>query len=97
MSGQSFSVASISTTKVCRVRRLMCALPNALFRQLFVSPINLCQNPPYQGALFGMNFGYPLSAESDCEIYSGEQFSQFLRSQQIGRALSDITVWGKPL
>jgi len=81
VSGRLFNVASISTTKVCR---LMCPLPNTFFRQLLVNSINLSQNPPYQGALFGMNFQVTPGLLRVVMKSRVEKLSQFLRSQQMG-------------
>ena len=46
VSGLSFKMASISTTRVCNVTKFTDALPRTFFKYAFVKPINLSQNPP---------------------------------------------------
>ena len=60
VSSRSFSTASISTTIVSKVGSDTCRLPRTFLIAVLVSPTSRSQNPPYQGALFGMNFQVPL-------------------------------------
>lgn len=55
VSGLSFKMVSLSTVMVSSVVKLIDAHPSTFFRVVLVRPINRSQNPPYYGALFGMN------------------------------------------
>ena len=55
VSGRSFMMASISIVTVCSVSAVTKALPRVFFRVDFTIPTMRSQNPPYHGALEGMN------------------------------------------
>jgi len=56
VSGRSLIIASISTIMVCNSSRVTNDRPHVFLTADLVTPISLSHQPPYQGALVGMNF-----------------------------------------
>ena len=73
----------------------MFARPRTFFRDIFVSPLNLSQNPPYQGAHLGMNLQVTPRRLKDSlrSSDSNKVFSSSAAKRYMGM-LSDITICG---
>ena len=73
----------------------MFARPRTFFRDIFVSPINLSQNPPYQGARLGMNFQVtPRRLKDSLRSLDSSKVLSSSAAERYVEALSDTTICG---
>ena len=95
VNGRSFSSASISVARVSNIRSEMFARPRTFFRDIFISPINLSQNPPYQGARLGMNLQVtPRRLKDSLRSSDSNKVLSSSAAERYVEALSDITICG---
>lgn len=90
------SIASTSTMMVCSEDRVAYVHPSTFLSVALVNPIRCFQNPPYQGARFGINFQTTLFLFKVSDS-SGELNSISSSSAAVVEALSDIRILGKEL
>ena len=95
VNGLSLMIASVSVTIVCRVSSVTYDLPSVFLIQVFVKPIRRSQQPPYQGARFGINFQLvPYADNVELSVVDCVNFCNVSEAAKWVETLSDIKVRG---